>query len=165
MEEINDIKKDDEIRKQIILYFIFAVAMILLNYLIQKLNQIIFAPFICQNFGTIALFQTFYCSTNPYNMSELIGSMVAVGITYVTKFVLDKFIVFKKTTLELKETSEEFAKYFVFAIFTTIINIGIQFLMTNFLGTPLEISMIIALSVGYTIKFLLDRKYVFQKDM
>ncbi len=163
MEENNDIKKDDEIRKQIILYFIFAIAMILLNYLIQKLNQIYFAPFICQNYSSNDFICTFYCSIVPYNMPELVGSIVAVGITYVTKFILDKFIVFKKTTLELKETSEEFAKYFAFAIVTTIINIGIQFLLTNFLGTPLEISILIALSVGYSIKFILDRKYVFKK--
>ena len=163
MEEINEIKKDDEIRKQIILYFIFAIAMILLNYLIQKLNQVYIAPFICQNYSSNDFIYAFYCSTTPYNMPELIGSIIAVGITYVTKFILDKFIVFKKTTLELKETSEEFAKYFAFAIVTTIINIGIQFLLTNFLGTPLEISMLIALSVGYSIKFMLDRKYVFKK--
>jgi len=164
MEEINDIKKNDEIRKQIILYFTFAIAMILLNYLIQKLNQIIFAPYICQNFGPIALFQTFYCSTNPYNMPELIGSIVAVGITYVTKFVLDKFIVFKRKKIELKETSKEFFKYFGFAVITTIINIGIQFILTNFFKTPLEVSVVIALTIGYFTKFLLDRKYVFNKE-
>ncbi|TFG19893.1 MAG: GtrA family protein [Promethearchaeota archaeon] len=163
MEQINDVKKDDDIRKQMILYFTFAIAMIILNYLIQKLNQIYIAPSICQNYTSNDFIYAFYCSNTPYNMPELIGSIIAVGITYVTKFILDKFIVFKKTTLELKETSEEFAKYFAFAIMTTIINIGIQFLLTNFLGTPLEISMLIALSVGYSIKFILDRKYVFKK--
>ena len=157
-------KKQDDIKKQIILYFIFAICMILLNYLIQKCNQIYFAPLICQNWGDIEFIYTFYCSTNPYNMPELIGSIVAVGITYITKFILDKFLVFKKTSVELKETSEEFFKYFGFAIVTTIINIGIQFLLTNFIGTPLEISMIVALGIGYSIKFLLDRRYVFQKD-
>jgi len=54
-------------------------------------------------------------------------------------------------------------QYFGFAIITTIENIGIQFLMTNFIGTPLELSMLVALSIGYFTKFLLDRKYVFNK--
>jgi len=94
-------------------------------------------------------------------MPELIGSIVAVGITYIVKFILDKFLVFKRTAIQLKETSEEFFKYFFFAIITTIENIGIQFLMTNFLHTPLEISMVVALTFGYITKFLLDRKYVF----
>lgn len=164
MEEINDTKKVDDIRKQMILYFLFAIAMILLNYLIQKLNQLLFTLYICQNFGYNSLIQTFYCSTNPYNLPELIGSIVAVGITYVTKFILDKFIVFKRKKIELKETSKEFFKYFGFAIITTIINIGIQFILTNFFKTPLEISVIVALSIGYFLKFLLDRKYVFNKE-
>jgi putative flippase GtrA len=164
MEEINDIKKVDDIRKQMILYFLFAIAMILLNYLIQKLNQLLFTPYICQNLGVISLIQTFYCSTSPYNLPELIGSIVAVGITYVTKFILDKFIVFKRKKIELKETSKEFFKYFGFAIITTIINISIQFILTNFFKTPLEISVIVALSIGYFLKFLLDRKYVFNKE-
>ncbi len=157
-------KVDSELKKQIILYFIFAVCMILLNYLIQKLNQVFFFFYICDNFGGIEFIRTFYCSTSPYNMPELVGSIVAVGITYIIKFFLDKFFVFKKTSLELKETSKEFLKYFGFAIITTIENIGIQFLMTNFFGTPLEISMVVALSIGYTTKFLFDRKYVFKKE-
>ena len=153
--------ENDDIKKQMILYFSFAIAMICLNYLIQKSNQLYFAPIICQNFGDFEFIHIYYCSTNPYNMPELIGSIVAVGITYVVKFILDKFVVFKRTTFQLKQTSEEFFKYFFFAIITTIENIGIQFLMTNFLRTPLEVSMVVALSIGYITKFLLDRKYVF----
>ncbi|TKJ19774.1 MAG: hypothetical protein CEE43_14320 [Promethearchaeota archaeon Loki_b32] len=152
---------ENDMKRQMTLYFVFAAAMIGLNYLIQKLNQIVVAPFICQNFGTIEFFHVFYCSTEPFDMRELIGSIFAVGITYIIKFFLDKFIVFKKTSTELKETSIEFIKYFGFAILTTIENIGIQFLLTNFLNTPLEISFIIALSIGYLTKFFLDKRYVF----
>ncbi|GAH22156.1 unnamed protein product, partial [marine sediment metagenome] len=36
----------------------------------------------------------------------------------VIKFFLDKYIVFKKASLKLKETSQEFLKYFGFAILT-----------------------------------------------
>ena len=81
------------------LYFTFAAIMIGLNYLIQKLNQLVIAPFICQNIGGNDFFQVFYCSTNPFNMPELIGSIVAVGITYIIKFFLDKYIVFKNYQL------------------------------------------------------------------
>jgi len=152
-----------EINKQLILYFTFAAFMILLNYMLQKLNEIYFAVVICKNFGDIDIIQTFYCSISPYNMPELIGSIAAVGITYIIKFLLDKYIVFKKKGGKLKDTSEEFLKYFIFAVLTTLLNIGIQFIMTNFLGTPLEISIIVALSIGYGTKFVLDRKFVFNK--
>ena len=161
MQENKEFENHENMKKQMILYFSFAIAMICLNYLIQKSNQLYFAPIVCQNFRDLDFIQTFYCSTNPYNMPELIGSIFAVGITYIVKFILDKFIVFKSTAFQLKQTSEEFFKYFFFAIITTIENIGIQFLMTNFLYTPLEISMVVALSLGYITKFLLDRKYVF----
>ncbi|MBY9017473.1 MAG: GtrA family protein [Candidatus Lokiarchaeota archaeon] len=150
----------DDLNRQILYYFLFAILMIILNYGIQKINQLFLAPYICSNFGTIEIIQVLYCSTSP-DMAELIGSIAAVGITYIIKFFLDKFIVFKKGGTQLKETSKEFLKYFGFAILTTIENIGIQFLLTNFMNTPLEISIIIALSIGYLTKFYLDRKYVF----
>ena len=94
-------------------------------------------------------------------MPDLIGSILAVGITYIIKFFLDKYIVFKRTQNKLKQTSLEFIKYFGFAILTTVENVGIQFLLTNYMNTPLEASLIIALSIGYLTKFFLDRKYVF----
>ncbi|TFG26663.1 MAG: GtrA family protein [Promethearchaeota archaeon] len=161
MEKNQDYTKSYNIKKQMMLYFTFALAMIILNYIIQKTNQLYLAPNICENFRDVQIIKFYYCSTNPYNMPELIGSILAVGITYIVKFILDKFIVFKKTVLRLKETSEEFFKYLGFAIITTVENIGIQFLLTNFIKTPLEISMVVALSIGYFTKFLLDRRYVF----
>jgi putative flippase GtrA len=154
-------EKSDNTKRQMIYYFVFAALMILLNYIIQKINQLWIAPMVCSNFGHIDLIQTLYCSSEPFNMPELIGSIVAVGITYIIKFFLDKFIVFQKKSMEIKETSQQFAKYFLFAILTTVENIGIQFIFTNFFGTPLEISFIIALSIGYLTKFYLDKKYVF----
>jgi putative flippase GtrA len=157
MEDQNNVKK------QMALYFIFAACMITLNYIIQKTNQIVIAPFICGSFGSIEFFQLFYCSTSP-NMSELIGSIAAVGITYIIKFFLDKYIVFKKSSLKIKETSQEFFKYFGFAILTTILNVGIQFILTNLFNAPLEVSFVVALSIGYITKFFLDKKYVFTKE-
>ena len=152
------------IKKQMILYFLFAACMILLNYIIQKINELAISPFICSVFGGNDFIQALYCSTSPINMPELIGSIIAVGITYVIKFFLDKYLVFKKTSLKVKETSQEFFKYFGFAILTTIENIGIQFIFTNIFSAPLEVGFLIALSIGYITKFFLDRKYVFTKE-
>ncbi|MFW9950760.1 MAG: GtrA family protein, partial [Candidatus Thorarchaeota archaeon] len=113
--------------------------------------------------GSNEFINLFYCSTNPFDMPEFIGSVFAVGITYIIKFFLDKYIVFKKDQTNIKEISKEFLKYFGFAILTTIENIGIQFILTNFFKSPLEVSFIIALSIGYLTKFFLDRKFVFLK--
>ncbi|MEJ2250646.1 MAG: GtrA family protein [Candidatus Lokiarchaeota archaeon] len=163
---INNIKNVEksqirrQIRHQMTLYLSFAVIMIFLNYTIQKINAVFIAPYICSHFGNNEFIKVFYCTTHP-NMSQLVGSIVAVGITYLIKFCLDKFIVFQKKSLKTKQTSLEFIKYFSFAIFTTLLNVGIQFLLTNFIGTPLEINSFTALFIGYTVKFFLDRKYVF----
>jgi len=148
--------------RQPILYFVFAALMICLNYFIQWLNAEYISVFIADNFGSIELIQMFYLAQTPFNMTELVGSVVAVGITYIVKFILDKFIVFQKKSTEIKQTSKEFSLYFLFAIVTTIENIGIQFLLTNFLGSPLILSVIIALTIGYITKFILDKRYVFQ---
>ncbi len=155
--------KNEDIKSQMTLYLVFAICMIILNYVIQKVNQLIFYPIICNSLGYIDFIQLLYCSTTPFNMHQLIGSILAVGITYIIKFFLDKYIVFKRKGSKLKDTSREFFKYLIFAIFTTIENIGIQFILTNFLGFPLELSFIIALSIGYLTKFFLDRKYVFNR--
>lgn len=155
--------ENEEIKKQMALYFIFAICMIGLNYAIQKVNQLIFYPLICNSLGSIEFIQVFYCSTSPFNMHELMGSILAVGVTYLIKFFLDKYLVFKKKGSKLKDTSIEFFKYFLFAIITTIENVGIQFILANFVGFSLELSSIIALSIGYLTKFFLDRKYTFNK--
>jgi len=97
-------------------------------------------------------------------MPELIGSVLAVGITYVIKFLLDKFIVFEKKHASLKQTSREFVIYFGFAILTTLENIGIQFVLGLWTPIPLELRIIIALTCGYITKFYLDRKYCFECD-
>ncbi|TFG24645.1 MAG: GtrA family protein [Promethearchaeota archaeon] len=152
--------KGIEIKRQMLLYFIFAAIMIFLNYGIQKLNEI-FAPIICSSLTGIEWLHLLYCTEVP-NMSKFLGSVIAVGITYIIKFFLDKFIVFKAIDRKLKQTSKEFIKYFIFAILTTLENIGIQFILDNIFGFPLELSVIIALSIGYLTKFFLDRKYVFE---
>lgn len=164
MEEEKEVKSkvviNKEIQKQLALYLIFAVLMIILNLVIQQLNEMI-APTICANLGHINLVQIFYCVETP-DMSELVGTIVAVGITVITKFLLDKFFVFK-TEGKVKQTSEEFAKYLLFSILATIYNIGLQFILSNFLGVPMLISALISLSTGYLLRFPLDYKFTFSK--
>jgi len=154
--------KTQELKRQLILYFIFAAFMIALNYGIQKLNQIVIAPAICTSFGSNELIYLLYCSTSPYDMPTLVGSIVAVGITYIIKFFLDKLIVFKSKDIPIQKTTKEFSIYLVLAILTTIESVGIQFLLRNLLNASLETSFIVALTIGYSTKFFLDRKYVFK---
>jgi putative flippase GtrA len=153
------------VSRQALYYFGFAVLMTILNILIQNFHKYWILPFIDDKLGRIGLIARFYLSTSPYDMPELIGSAIAVVITFIIKFILDKIIVFQKKDTNFQQTRKEFVIYFIFAILTTIINIGIQFILRLF--TPeswITIRIIIALSIGYIVKFLLDRKYVFHAD-
>lgn len=151
-----------QLTRQALWYFIFAAIMILLNMFIQNLHKLYFLPFVASNFAEYMLIQKYYLSTMPYNMPELIGSAIAVIITYLTKFLLDKFIVFQKGQTGFKQTQREFLFYFGFAILTTLENIGIQFLLGLWTPLTMNIRIVIALVCGYITKFYLDRKYCFE---
>jgi putative flippase GtrA len=153
--------KDKKVQKQLILYLVFAGCMIILNLSIQSLNEII-APLICESFGHVQFIYVLYCSNAPFDMSNLVGQFLAVGVTVIVKFLLDKFIVFR-TIKKIKETSREFFIYTFFSILATVWNISIQFILYQIIGIPWLISAIIALSTGYLLRFFLDRKYTFKK--
>jgi putative flippase GtrA len=147
---------------QAALYMGFAVLMILLNLLIQNLNLLYVAPWVATHLGHIGLVQHYYLAQEPENYTELVGSAAAVAITYVVKFALDKFVVFQRTERSLKQTSREFTIYFLLALVTTALNIGIQWFLGKTTPIGLNTRIIIALVCGYATKFVLDRKYVFQ---
>ncbi len=58
----------------------------------------------------------------------------------------------------------QFIIYSIFAIVTTIINLGGQVFMTNILLIDSTISAIIALAIGYTVKFFLDCFITFREQ-
>ncbi|MCF2141427.1 MAG: GtrA family protein [Candidatus Lokiarchaeota archaeon] len=148
---------------QLILYFSFAVLMVLLNIGIQNFHLRVIFPWLQPKLSTIPFFYTFYISTDPYNMPEIVGSILAVGITYIIKFFLDKFFVFQQRSNQLKETGKQFTLYFLFAIVTTLENLLIQFLLGIWTNISLDFRIIIALACGYSTKFILDKKFSFKK--
>ena len=155
-------ENSSDIKRQAFFYFLFATIMIGLNILIQNIHSWWIVPLLEENFSNLNFFKNFYLSTDPYNMPELIGSAIAVVITYVIKFLLDKFIVFKKKHISFEKTGKEFLCYFGFAILTTLENIGIQFILGIIFGGSMTYRIIIALICGYGTKFFLDRKFCFK---
>ena len=148
--------------RQMTLYLIFAALMIILNIFLQNAHMIWVVPLVERYLGNITLVQNYYLSRDPYNMPELIGSGLTLIVTYITKFTLDKFIVFKKKHISLQQTRREMLLYFGFAIFTTIENVGIQFFLGLITPWSMNLRIIIALTCGYITKFFLDRKYSFK---
>ena len=142
---------------QAVLYFLFAALVIVLNLVIQYIHMNFLSPWICTQV-LWSFIQTFYC---PEGGRVLAGSVLGVGIAYIVKFFLDKFVVFEKNNTNLKQTSKEFVKYFLFAILTTAINIGGQFFLYWAFSIDYIVAGFFSLTIGYFVKFILDRRYVF----
>lgn len=88
---------------------------------------------------------------------------IGTFLGFVTKFVLDKFIVFKEKHKNMGHTFKQFLLYAFNAVFTTMIFWGFEFSFKfafTFEHSEL-IGGLIGLAIGYTVKFFLDRKFVF----
>ncbi len=95
---------------------------------------------------------------NIVYISQLI---VGTGIGFVFKFIVDKFLIFKEKSIN--RTLKQITVYTIFAIFTTGIFWGVESLfqiLFSFENREL-IGGFLGLSIGYTVKFFLDKKWVF----
>ena len=95
-----------------------------------------------------------------YISAILFGTLTGL----ISKYILDKNYIFKDFDHSLKNNSKKFTMYSFNGIFTTIIFWGVESLFyfvysTNFAR---ELGAIIGLSIGYFLKYKLDKKYVFQ---
>ena len=95
-----------------------------------------------------------------YISAILFGTLTGL----ISKYILDKNYIFKDFDHSLKNNSKKFTMYSFNGIFTTIIFWGMESLFyfvysTNFAR---ELGAIIGLSIGYFLKYKLDKKYVFQ---
>lgn len=86
----------------------------------------------------------------------------AVGL--VTKYLLDKRWIFYDAVRPLKEEGQLFTLYTVTGIGTTLIFWGSETAFWLVWGTQemRELGAVIGLTIGYVVKFRLDRRYVFQ---
>lgn len=82
----------------------------------------------------------------------------------VTKFILDKKFIFYYETNTKKETSKKFLLYSFTGIFTTLIFWSIEIVFDYvFKGDSSKyVGAIIGLSTGYTVKYQLDKAFVFK---
>jgi putative flippase GtrA len=90
---------------------------------------------------------------------------IATIVAFAFKFIVDKFIIFKNVKKNMKENFRQIFFYGTFAVFTTLIFWGFElcfkyvfvFSFSEYLGG------FIGLSIGYSIKFILDSRYVFNQ--
>lgn len=139
-------------------YMIFAIIAIILNVSIQTLTEAILKIF----FPEIASI-VINIFTQTFELWFFMCLGLGTFIGFIFKFIVDKFIVFEEKELILEQTTRQATKYLFFAIFTTIIFWGTETLF-QILWDAYVLGAIIGLTIGYTIKFVLDSKFVFGQE-
>jgi putative flippase GtrA len=81
----------------------------------------------------------------------------------IAKYILDKKWIFYHTPKDKKDDAKKFMLYSLMGVFTTIIFWGTEMAFYYLVPDPgaKYIGAVIGLSIGYIIKYFLDRKYVF----
>jgi len=152
----------DKSTGQYSLYMIFASLSILLNLVTQfvlRESFLAILPNFSNNVVIIGKISLEYWFILSLGFGTLIG--------FIFKFIVDKFVVFEEKLtdnrkVELERTTKQITIYFGFAIFTTMIFWGFEFSFKILLeGNWYLVGGLIGLIIGYTVKFILDRRFVF----
>lgn len=96
---------------------------------------------------------------NGFFAALLFGTVTGL----ITKYYLDKIYIFKDFDRSVKNNSKKFTLYSLNGVVTTIIFWGMESFFYFLYGTTFarELGAIIGLSIGYFLKYSLDKKYVF----
>jgi len=122
-------------------YIIFAIISTIFNLSFQWLSFFVYQ-------GFLALYLAMF-------MGTLSGLIV--------KYVLDKKFIFYHEVKDKKDDAKKFALYSLMGIFTTVIFWGTEIMFDLFLenDNAKYLGAIVGLSIGYVIKYFLDKKFVF----
>jgi putative flippase GtrA len=128
----------------VVRYSLFAVIATAVNLLTQELSHIAYS-------GTYALYVAIAAGT-------------LTGL--YTKFILDKQYIFRFETQGIGEHGKHFFLYSFMGVFTTIIfwgfELGFDYLFdTRFMRYT---GAVIGLSIGYWVKYQLDKRFVFVRS-
>ncbi len=126
----------------VIRYSLFAVIATVANLLTQRLVLV---------FGTSALY-----------FAGAVATGTLIGL--VVKYILDKRWIFYDDSTWVKAHGEKFTLYTVMGIITTAVFWGFETTFWYIWQTDLmrEIGAIIGLTIGYVVKYKLDKRFVFK---
>ncbi|MCO4781890.1 MAG: GtrA family protein [Candidatus Cloacimonetes bacterium] len=129
------------------------------------LNYIIFAVF-----ATILNLssQFIYVEFTPFLIfKKEIAILFGTAIGLVVKYILDKLFIFKFQASNKAAEAKAFTLYSIMGVFTTIIFWGFEYTFIIFFPQSeraMYVGAIIGLSIGYIVKYSLDKKYVFKPE-
>ena len=86
-----------------------------------------------------------------------------INVFFVSKKILIKKFIFYHIPIDKKDNTKKFALYSLMGVFTTIIFWGVEIAFDTLSQDPNAkyLGAVIGLSIGYVIKYFLDKKYVF----
>ena len=109
------------------------------------------------------LFQ--YISFTPYGgfASLYVAMFFGTLAGLIVKYLLDKKFIFYHEVKNKKDDAKKFALYSLMGVFTTIIFWGTEIAFDALSQDPNAkyLGAVIGLSIGYVIKYFLDKKFVF----
>ena len=122
-------------------YGIFAAISTLFNLLFQYLSFLLY-----NRWGSLYV-------------AMFIGTLAGL----IVKYVLDKKFIFYHEVKDKKDDAKKFALYSLMGVFTTIIFWGTEIAFDHLSQDPNAkyLGAVIGLSIGYVIKYFLDKKFVF----
>lgn len=93
----------------------------------------------------------------------VLAVLTGTGLGLVVKYVLDKRWIFADPATGISAHGQRFGLYAATGIITTAIFWGMEtgFWLIWGTGTMRELGAIIGLSIGYVVKYFLDRRFVF----
>ena len=94
----------------------------------------------------------------------LVALAAGTAMGLLVKYFLDKYWIFEDLSVGAIELTKKFSLYTVMGIFTTLIFWGTEILFWLTWRTDMmrEIGAIVGLSIGYFVKYNLDKRYVFK---
>ena len=100
-----------------------------------------------------------YVGLGSLYVAMFFGSLAGL----VAKYVLDKKFIFYHIPKGKKDDAKKFILYSLMGVFTTIIFWGTEIAFDALYQDPNAkyVGAVIGLSIGYVIKYFLDKKYVF----
>lgn len=111
------------------------------------------------NLGMQRLVLAWNSETLGFALAVFLGTLVGL----VIKYALDKKWIFGDTSTGLKAHGQKFTLYTVMGIVTTAIFWATETAFWLIWGTDMmrELGAVLGLSVGYVVKYFLDRRFVF----
>ncbi|MBR2317603.1 MAG: GtrA family protein, partial [Spirochaetales bacterium] len=105
--------------RQYLLYILFAVCSTILNFSVQKVSEKILYS-VNNNFFSFLLYKNI-------DIATLLKLAIATIVAFVFKYLVDRFLVFKKEKYATKQKEiAGIGLYTLFSVFTTLLFWGVQ---------------------------------------